>query len=130
MTVAKRLLDPTLNEQAAKCLGNLIIQVMHKIEPKIDTDLLMCVVQKLYKTRMPSSVQSLILVFARLIHKHPNEIIEFLSETSIDNRISLKTVTLMISKISRPEVVLRTGLSGEEALRLLSEAPVDLVFME
>eukprot|EP00347_Sterkiella_histriomuscorum_P024270 403331713 len=49
--VAKKLLSPTTNEQAA-----------------------------------------LFLIFARLIHSHPKEIVEFLSETSIDNRISLKIV--------------------------------------
>ena len=74
------------------CLGNYIIQIIHKIEPKIDTNLLMNVVWKIYKSRMPSIVQSLVLIFARLIHSHPKEIVEFLSETSIDNRISLKIV--------------------------------------
>lgn len=52
----------------------------------------MNVVWKIYKSRMPSIVQSLVLIFARLIHSHPKEIIDFLSETSIDNRISLKIV--------------------------------------
>lgn len=52
----------------------------------------MSVVWKIYKSRMPSIVQSLILIFARLIHSNPKEIIEFLSETSIDNRICLKIV--------------------------------------
>jgi len=41
---------------------------------------------------MPSIVQSLILIFARLIHTNPKQIVTFLSETSIDNRISLKIV--------------------------------------
>ena len=54
--------------------------------------LLMCVVKKIYKSRMPSIVQSLVLIFARLIQTNPKEIIEFLSETSIENRISLKIV--------------------------------------
>ena len=90
--VAKRLLQPTTNEQAAMCLGNLMIQIFHKIEPQIDNYLLMNVVQKVYKSRMPSIVQSLILVFARLIHFHPKEIVDLLSETSIDFRISLKIV--------------------------------------
>jgi len=58
----------------------------------IDTSLLMCVVQKIYKSRMPSIVQSLVLVFARLIQTNPKEIVTFLSETSIDNRICLKIV--------------------------------------
>ena len=90
--VANKLLSPQINEQAALCLGNLIIQIFHKIEPKIDTNLLMSVVWKIYKTRMPSIVQSLVLIFARLIHSNPKEIVDFLSETSIDNRISLKIV--------------------------------------
>jgi hypothetical protein len=41
---------------------------------------------------MPSIVQSLVLVFARLIQTNPKEIIKELSETSIDNRINLKIV--------------------------------------
>ena len=41
---------------------------------------------------MPSTLQSLILIFARLIQTNPREIVELLSETSVDNRISLKVV--------------------------------------
>ena len=41
---------------------------------------------------MPSTLQSLILIFARLIQTNPKEIVELLSETSVDNRISLKVV--------------------------------------
>ena len=41
---------------------------------------------------MPSTLQSLVLIFARLIITNPNEIVELLSETSVDNRISLKIV--------------------------------------
>jgi hypothetical protein len=74
------------------CLGNFVIQIFDKIEPKIDTALLMNVVWKIYKSRMPSIVQSLVLIFARLMNSHPKEIVELLSETSIDNRISLKIV--------------------------------------
>lgn len=90
--VAKKLLQPITPEQAALCLGNYVIQIFHKIQPKIDTTLLMNVVWKIYKSRMPSIVQSLVLIFARLIHTNPKEIVELLSETSIDNRISLKIV--------------------------------------
>lgn len=81
-----------MNEQAALCLGNLVVQIFHKIQPNIDTSVLFCVVQKIYKTRMPSTLQSLVLVFARLIQTNPSEIVELLSETSVDNRISLKVV--------------------------------------
>ena len=41
---------------------------------------------------MPSIVQSLVLIFARLIQTNPKEIVTFLTETSIDNRICLKIV--------------------------------------
>ena len=54
--------------------------------------MLMCVVWKIYKSRMPSIVQSLVLIFARLIQTNPREIVEFLAETSIENRICLKIV--------------------------------------
>ena len=50
----------------------------------------MGVVEKLYKCRIPSIVQSLVLVYARLFHSNMKEIIEFLGETSFNNRISLK----------------------------------------
>ena len=90
--VAKKLLSPTLAEQAALMLGGLIIYIFHRIEPKIDTNLLMSVVWKIYKSRMPSIVQTLVLIFARLILSNPNEIVTFLTDTSIDNRISLKIV--------------------------------------
>ncbi|PCJ27716.1 MAG: hypothetical protein COA94_03710 [Rickettsiales bacterium] len=52
----------------------------------------MSVITKILKSRMPSIVQSLALVFARLIHTNPTEIFSFLSSTSIENRISLKIV--------------------------------------
>lgn len=74
------------------CLGNLVIQIFHKIQPNIDTSVLFCVVQKIYKSRMPSTLQSLVLIFARLIQTNPTEIVELLSETSVDSRISLKVV--------------------------------------
>lgn len=35
--LCKRLLQPSCNEQAGVCLGNLVIQVIHKIQPKVDT---------------------------------------------------------------------------------------------
>ena len=73
-------------------LGSFIIYIFHNIEPKLDTNLLMSVVWKIYKSRMPSIVQVLILIYARLILSNLKEIVEFLSETSIDNRICLKIV--------------------------------------
>ena len=41
---------------------------------------------------MPSIVQSLVMVYSRLIIKYPNEIVSFLSQVSIENRPGLKVL--------------------------------------
>jgi hypothetical protein len=92
LEVAKKMLKPETNESTAVFLGNFIIQIFCKISPKIDTDILMGVVEKIRKCRIPTIVQSLVLIYARLIHTNADKIIQFLSETSVNNRISLKVV--------------------------------------
>ena len=122
------MLLPTTNENSAICIGNYVIQIFHKIEPKIDTNLLMSVVWKIYKSRMPSIVQSLTLIFARLIHYHPKEIIDFLSETSIDNRISLKIVLdkwLLQQPLFRGHYTRNTTLSALLKLLLLRDPRIE-----
>ena len=122
------MLLPTTNENSAICIGNYVIQIFHKIEPNIDTNLLMSVVWKIYKSRMPSIVQSLILIFARLIHYHPKEIIDFLSETSIDNRISLKIVLdkwLLQQPLFRGHYTRNTTLSALLRLLLMRDPRIE-----
>jgi hypothetical protein len=92
LEVAKKMLLPETNEATAVFLGNFIIQIFSKISPKIDTDILMGVVEKIRKCRIPTIVQSLVLVYARLIHTNAEKIIGFLSETSVNNKISLKVL--------------------------------------
>lgn len=126
--VSKKLLSPLTNEQAAMCLGNLIIQIFHKIQPDIDTSVLFCVVQKIYKSRMPSTLQSLVLVFARLIHTNPNEIVELLSETSVDNRISLKVVLdkwLLQQPLFRGQYTRTVTLSALQKLFMMRDSRIE-----
>lgn len=92
LEVAKKMLKPETNEAAAVFLGNFIIQIFSKISPKIDTDILMGIVEKIRKCRIPTIVQSLVLVYARLFHTNPDKIIEFLNETSVNDKISLKVL--------------------------------------
>lgn len=68
----------------------MIIQIFDKISTKIDTSVLMSIIEKIYKSRMPSIVQSLVIVFARLMHFHFDKILDFLTDTSVSGRISLK----------------------------------------
>lgn len=79
LSVTKRLLLPTTIEASAGHLGNLIIQIFDKISTKIDTSVLMSVIEKIYKSRMPSIVQSLVIIFARLMHFHFDKILNFLA---------------------------------------------------
>jgi hypothetical protein len=77
---------------------------------------------------MPSIVQSLTLIFARLIHYHPKEIIDFLSETSIDNRISLKIVLdkwLLQQPLFRGHYTRNTTLSALLKLLLLRDPRIE-----
>jgi hypothetical protein len=87
-----KLLDPATPEIACLNVGYLLLNIFDKLMPKISTELLMAVVQKVYKSRMPSVVQSLACLFARLYLKNPKDILSLLTETSVDNRISLKIV--------------------------------------
>lgn len=90
MELAKKMLKPETNEATAVFIGNFIIQIFKNLSPKIDTDILMGIIEKIYKCWIPSIVQSLVIVFARLVHSNLKPIIGFLSETSHNNRISLK----------------------------------------
>ena len=90
LKLCERLLDPLVGEIACINVGYLLLHIFDKMMPKISTELLMAVVQKMYKSRMPSVVQSLAALFGRLFIKNPKDILGLLTETSIDNRISLK----------------------------------------
>lgn len=49
LEVARKMLLPETNEATAVFLGNFIIQIFSKISPKVDTDILMGVVEKIRK---------------------------------------------------------------------------------
>jgi hypothetical protein len=92
LEVAKKMLKPETTESTAVFLGNFIIQIFSKISPKIDTDILMGVVEKIRKCRIPTIVQSLVLVYARLFMTNDEKIIQFLAETSVNDKLSLKVL--------------------------------------
>jgi len=49
-------------------------------------------VRRVFKSRMPSIIQSLVLVYSRLIIKYPKEMINFLVSVSVENREGLKVL--------------------------------------
>ena len=62
--LAQKMLKPETNESTALFLGNFVIQIFKHLSPKIDTEILFGVIEKIYKCRIPSIVQSLVLVYA------------------------------------------------------------------
>ena len=90
LSLCGKLLEPTCIEISCINVGYLLLHAFEKLTTKISTELLMAVIQKIYKSRMPSVVQSLIVLFSQLLLKNPKDILGLLTETSIDNRISLK----------------------------------------
>ena len=59
-------------------LGNSISQFFFHLEDKIIPDLLESIVKRIYRAKMPSIVQSLILVYSRFIVKFPIDTLNFL----------------------------------------------------
>ena len=77
---------------------------------------------------MPSTLQSLVLVFARLIHTNPSEIVELLSETSVDNRISLKVVLdkwLLQQPLFRGSYTRTVTLSALQKLLMMRDSRIE-----
>jgi hypothetical protein len=89
---ASKMLDPSLNESCAVHLGYFMVQLFARVSPRVDEDLLVGCLNKVHRSKMPSIVQGLVLVFARLIHSHSSEIIGFMSNLSLDRRVGLKVL--------------------------------------
>jgi len=89
---ASKMLDPTLNESCAVHLGYFMVQLFARVSPRVDEDLLVGCLNKVHRSKMPSIVQGIVLVFARLIHSHSSEIISFMSNLSLDRRVGLKVL--------------------------------------
>ena len=90
--VIKKYFDPSLLESSMLFLGNTISQFFFHLEDKIIPDLLESIVKRIYKTKMPSIVQSLILVYSRFIVKFPIDTLNFLISIQVENRVGLKVL--------------------------------------
>ena len=79
----------SLYENSMLYLGNVICQFFFHIENKIIPSLLENIVKRIYKAKMPSIVQSLILVYSRFIVKYPIDTLNFLISIQVENRVGL-----------------------------------------
>ena len=92
LKVIKKYFDPTLLESSILFLGNVISQFFYNLEDKIIPDLLESIVKRIYKAKMPSIVQSLILVYSRFLVKFPIDTLNFLIKIQVENRVGLKVL--------------------------------------
>ena len=92
LKVIDKYFDPNLYENSLLFLGNVICQYFYHIENKIIPNILENIVKRIYKSKMPSIVQSLILVYSRFIVKFPIDTINFLTTIQVENRIGLKVL--------------------------------------
>ena len=92
ITVIQRYFDSTLLESSMLYLGNVIAQFFFHLENKIIPSILENIVKRIYKAKMPSIVQSLILVYSRFISKFPVDTLDFLTKIQVENRVGLKVL--------------------------------------
>ena len=92
LEVIKRYFDQSLLESSMLFLGNSISQFFFHLEDKIIPDLLESIVKRIYRAKMPSIVQSLILVYSRFIVKFPIDTLNFLISIQVENRVGLKVL--------------------------------------
>ncbi len=92
LKVIDHYLDINLYENSMLYIGNVICQFFFHIENKIIPNLLENIVKRIYKAKMPSIVQSLILVYSRFIVKYPIDTLNFLISIQVENRVGLKVL--------------------------------------
>ncbi|RLN50140.1 hypothetical protein BBJ29_007385 [Phytophthora kernoviae] len=84
LAVSAKLLSPANSDASATCVGGLITQILLKLGPALPTatvqSILSAVCARLAATELPSLVQSLCMVFARLVHSHGAEILNVLEQ--------------------------------------------------
>ena len=92
LKVINRYFDPSLLESSLLYTGNVISQFFFHIENKIIPSILESIVKRIYKAKMPSIVQSLILVYSRFLTKYPIDTLNFLISIQVENRVGLKVL--------------------------------------
>jgi hypothetical protein len=91
LNVISKILALETNELGALYIGNLIILTFaNLLNNSVDTNILKQVITKLSKSNLPSIIQSLVLVYSRLINTNEKEALGFLSSFSYNNKLALK----------------------------------------
>lgn len=93
--IIDRLLRPEFSEGAAMEVGGLAAEIVDKAGDQIGQllpELLRAVAARLVTASLPSFIQSLILVFARLVLKQAQDVVDFLAGLTLGGRNGLEVV--------------------------------------
>ncbi|KAF8241684.1 ARM repeat-containing protein [Wilcoxina mikolae CBS 423.85] len=93
--IIDRLLRPEFSEGAAMEVGGLAAEIVDKAGDQLGQllpDLLRAVAVRLTTAALPPFIQSLILVFARLVLKQANDVVNFLAGLILGDRNGLEVV--------------------------------------
>jgi hypothetical protein len=122
-----RFFDPNLLESGLNYVGNMVAQYYAHIDGKIDISILEAIVNRIYRAKMPSIVQSLVIVFARFFNLFPKEILKFLTTIQVENRVGLKVLIdkwLLHQPLFRGNYFINVSI---KALTILYELKDDVV---
>ncbi|EGR32294.1 hypothetical protein IMG5_089160 [Ichthyophthirius multifiliis] len=96
MKVIMKLLQVSQNSQlesASTYAGNLcMIAFNNLLGGSADPEILRQIVYKVFRSKLATTVQGLVLVWARMINNNPIESVNFLCSFSIENRLGLKAL--------------------------------------
>uniref|UniRef100_K3XAZ2 Importin N-terminal domain-containing protein n=1 Tax=Globisporangium ultimum (strain ATCC 200006 / CBS 805.95 / DAOM BR144) TaxID=431595 RepID=K3XAZ2_GLOUD len=100
MQIAAKLLAPSLHDSCAICVGGLITQILLKLGSALPAttiqSILTAVSARLATAELPSLVQSLCMVFARLVHSHGIEILNVLEQLPAPATASVATPNMLV----------------------------------
>ncbi|KAI9915547.1 hypothetical protein PsorP6_008269 [Peronosclerospora sorghi] len=84
LSVSTKLLSHEVSDARSTCVGGLITQILLKLGPSLPTPtvqgILSAVCACLAATELPSLVQSLCMVFARLVHSHGPDLLNVMGQ--------------------------------------------------
>ncbi len=82
LAVIRRMLDPKNSEDGAIFVGKLILKMIQTLDmTSVTPQILSAILPRLGCTNSPLLVQTLVLVFARLIHSNPANVLDFLAKS-------------------------------------------------
>jgi len=99
--VVAKLLNPSISDSAAIAVGPLIATLVTKTSAYLGNylgEMLKAVLNRLQAAKLPSLIQPLVLVFARLVHAHTSDVLNFLSSITVENTSALQYVLSVWTK--------------------------------